>query len=353
MTRATFLLAIAAVLGLLVVACSSADPTSTASTTATRTPEPTPSPTTTPTPEPTPSPTTTPTPERTLSPTATRTPEPTPSPTAAGGPANATRRPLTPLLNIPYGGDPNQVGDLRLPEGQGLAPVVVLIHGGFWQEPFKRDLMTGLASDLTLRGFATWNLEYRRVGASGGGWPLTAIDVAMGIDHLEALAPEYSLDLDRVALVGHSAGGHLALWAAARHKFATDAPGARPRVTPTYVVSLAGVADLEEADRFSLGGGAVASFLGRDLDRSRIYPEASPRALLPLGVAQLLVHGTEDRIVPSTQSERFASAASKAGDEVELTLVPGADHFQLIDPSSSVWIATAERITRRLLPPDE
>lgn len=254
------------------------------------------------------------------------------------------------MLGVPYGDGPDQVGDLRLPEGSGLAPVVVLIHGGFWREPFKRDLMEGLALDLTGRGFATWNLEYRRVGASGGGWPQTATDVARGIDHLAALASGYPLDLSRVALVGHSAGGHLALWAGARQRLPEAAPGAHPKVMPAYVVSLAGVADLEEADRTGLGGGAVASFLGPGSDRSAIYPEASPRALVPLGVPQLLVHGTADRIVPIAQSERYAAAAGTAGDEAELLLIPGAGHFDLIEPSTPAWSATAARLIDRLAP---
>ena len=257
------------------------------------------------------------------------------------------------VIEIAYGDGPDQVGDLRLPDRSGLAPVAVLIHGGFWREPFKRDLMEGLALDLTRRGFATWNLEYRRVGASGGGWPQTATDVASGVDHLAALASTYPLDLSRVALVGHSAGGHLALWAGARQRLPEGAPGIHPQVRPTYLVSLAGVVDLEEADRTDLGGGAVASFLGPSRDRSAIYPEASPRALVPLGVPQLLVHGADDRIVPITQSERYATAARTAGDEVELLLIPGAGHFDLIDPSSPAWTATAARLIDRLAPRQE
>ena len=274
----------------------------------------------------------------------------TPTATVTGEPTSLVPTPPPSVLEIPYGDGPDQVGDLRLPEGSGLAAVVVLIHGGFWQEPFKRDLMDGLALDLTRRGFATWNLEYRRVGASGGGWPQTATDVASGIDHLAALASTYPLDLSRVALVGHSAGGHLALWAGARQRPPRGGPGAGPQLSPTYVVSLAGVADLEEADRMGLGGGAVASFLGPSRDRTAIYPEASPRALVPLGVPQLVVHGAADRIVPITQSERYAAAARTAGDDVELLLIPEAGHFDLIEPSTPAWSATAARLIDRLAP---
>ena len=264
------------------------------------------------------------------------------------GPTSLAPTPPAVVFDVPYGDGPNHVGDLRLPEGSGLVPVVVLIHGGFWQEPFKRDLMDGLALDLTRRGFATWNLEYRRVGASAGGWPQTATDVARGIDHLAALASTYPLDLSRVALVGHSAGGQLALWAGARRPLLPEGP--RPQVKPTYVVSLAGVADLEEADLTGLGGGAVASFIGPGRDRAAVYAEASPRALVPLGVPQLLVHGADDRIVPITQSERYVAAARTAGDEVELLLIPEADHFDLIEPSTPAWGATAARLIDRLAP---
>ena len=274
-------------------------------------------------------------------------PTPTPSTESAATPAPALA-PLT-RLTLAYGTGPDQVGDLMLPDADGPAPVAVLIHGGFWLEPFKRELMTPLAMDLSSRGFATWNIEYRRVGASGGGWPRTAEDVAAGIDFLTELATAYALDLDRVALLGHSAGGHLALWAGARHRLPPGAPGAGPRITPAYVVSQAGVADLEAADRAGLGRGAVADFLGRDVDRAILYQVASPMELLPLGVPQLLVHGLADGIVPLEQSTSYAAAAQAAGDIVELLSPPGVDHFQLIDASSSVWAATAQRISDRLL----
>ena len=166
------------------------------------------------------------------------------------------------------------------------------------------------------------------------------------IDHLE----RGTLDLSRVALVGHSAGGHLALWAGARQRLPEGAPGAHPQVKATYLVSLAGVADLEEADRRGLGWDAIARFLGPNRDRSAIYLEASPRALLPLGVPQLLVHGTADRIVPITQSERYAAAARIAGDEGEFLSMPEATHFSLIRPSSPAWVATAARLIDRLAP---
>ena len=215
---------------------------------------------------------------------------------SAASPTPTTTATAAPVSTIAYGPDPSQVGDLRLPERQGLAPVVVLLHGGFWRERSKRDLMDDLARDLTDRGYATWNLEYRRVGSSGGGWPETALDVAAGIDHLAALAGTHGLDLSRVVVLGHSAGGHLALWAAARHRLPEGAPGAMPLVRAAAAVSLAGVTDLAAADVGSLGNGAVADFLGVDADREAIYPIASP--------VELLLPGGVDHLTSSMQHQR-------------------------------------------------
>ncbi len=277
--------------------------------------------------------------------------DPTPLTTASTPNAPGTSASLLPVMLVRYGDDPNQVADLRVPTNGTPLPVAVLIHGGFWQEPFKRDLMDGLAIDLADRGFATLNLEYRRVGASGGGWPETALDVAAGIDVLVELSGDYLLDLSRVVVVGHSAGGHLALWAAGRAQLPPGAPGALPAVRPALAVSLAGVSDLEQADRTQLGGGAVAAFLGRNVDRTLLYPEASPKAMLPLGTPQLLVHGVEDQIVPLEQSESYVAAARSAGDEVELLRLAGAGHFVVIDERSKEWGMVADRIEVALGPP--
>ncbi len=268
----------------------------------------------------------------------------------AGPTPDPTEVSPAPFHTIAYGPGPDNVGDLRI-SGDGQAPVVVLLHGGFWREPFTRELMDDLARDLTAHGYVTWNLEYRRVGASGGGWPETALDVAAGIDHLAALADSYPMDLSRVIVLGHSAGGHLALWAAGRHRLPETAPGSMPLVRPMAVVSLAGVADLAAADERSLGAGAVAEFLGTAAERSRLYPIASPIELLPLGIPQLLVHGTEDRVVPPEQSERYTRSARVADDSAELLLAEGAGHFAVIDATSDVWQATATWIADLLHAP--
>ncbi len=220
-----------------------------------------------------------------------------------------------------YGRLKDQVGDLLLPAGASEPlPVVVLVHGGFWRERYRRDTLAPLAEAIAAEGYATWNIEYRRVGASGGGHPETADDVLAAFDALGGLpAP---LDLGRVTVVGHSAGGHLALWLAAQRRFAG-------------VVALAGVADLVAADEQHLGSDAVREFLrgGAAAD----HGEADPARLVPTGVPSLLVHGDEDANVPLDQSERYLAAATAAGDDCRLLRIDGADHFVVIDPSSDAW----------------
>src|SRR6185436_10876434 len=184
------------------------------------------------------------------------------------------------------------------------------------------------ARDLARRGWAAWNVEYRRVGeSSGGGYPATLEDVAAAIDFLQTL--DAPLDLARVVTIGQSAGGHLALWAATREAPAVPLAGA---------VSQAGVPDLREADRLGLGDGAAAAFLGGGADEvPDRYADASPIERVPLGVPQLLVHGEADDVVPPSQSSAHAEAARAAGDEVELVLRPGEDHFVHTDPGNPAW----------------
>jgi acetyl esterase/lipase len=236
-----------------------------------------------------------------------------------------------PAPAVAYGPHPEQVANLHLPATEGGPwPVVVLVHGGFWRRRWDRTTATPLARDLAARGFAAWNLEYRRTG-----WPTTLLDVAAGID---ALAQQDALDLDRVVAVGHSAGGQLALWAAAR-------PGAEARVRMRGAVSLAGVLDLVAGARANLGDGACQAFLGGEpADVPERYAEASPAARLPLGLPQVLVHGSADEVVPPSQSRDYAAAARAAGDEVELVEPEGADHFDVVEPAHAAWLVVVDRL---------
>jgi acetyl esterase/lipase len=256
---------------------------------------------------------------------------------------------LPPARQIAYGEHPDQVGNLHLPVGEGPWPVVMLIHGGFWRWGWDRTLMTPLARDLQARGLAAWNVDYRRVGQEGGGWPGTLEDAAAAAD---ALADLDGVDPDRLVTAGHSAGGHLALWLAARHRFAAGLPGAAPRVRPIGAVSQAGVTDLARGAAENLGDGACQALLGGTPEElPGRYAAASPAALLPLGVPVLLVHGTDDDLVPPSQSHAFAHAARAAGDDVEVVDLSGADHFDVIEAEHAGWAAVVDRLPRLLARP--
>jgi acetyl esterase/lipase len=251
-----------------------------------------------------------------------------------------------PVDTLAYGPDPSQDGDLWCPAGAGPHPVAVLFHGGFWYHAWERDLMDGLARDLARRGIAAWNVEYRRVGA-GGGWPATGEDAARATDHLVALAPVYGLDLDRVAVLGHSAGAQLALWVAAR--------GRRGEVHPALVIGMATIADLEEAMAARTGGNSVARLLrvgldsaGDDGDLDVALADASPRARLPIGVPQLLAHAVDDDVVPLSQTTAYAEAARAAGDDVTVLTIEDGGHFGLTDPLSSAWAGVARALQDRV-----
>ena len=233
-----------------------------------------------------------------------------------------------------YGGDPSQLVELFLPEGAGPHPVAVVVHGGYWRARYDRSLMTPLCLDLAAHGLAAWNLEYRRVGA-GGGWPETLLDVAAGVDALaEADAP---LDLGRVAAVGHSAGGQLAVWAAARPKLPAASPGANPRVHIGAVVSQAGVLDLRLAAALTPSAEPTRALLGDPAENHEAYDVASPAEHLPLRIPQLVLHGDVDETVSMRIAESYAARARDMGDACELVVLPGTGHFEHIDAGSDAW----------------
>ncbi len=238
-----------------------------------------------------------------------------------------------------YGADGSQVGDLHLPRGDGPHPVIVLIHGGSWQKRYGRAVMRAVAAALVMRGWAVWNIEYRRIG-NGGGWPETFADVATAIDHLDGLHP--ALDLSRVDVLGHSAGGHLALWAAGRGGLPPGAPGAyagRARVPLRRAISLAGVCDLTGA-YVLWRGGAVRALMGGSPERlPERYEAADPLRRVPLAMPVLLVHGIVDQTVSVKLSRAYAEAALAAGGEVELVEIEGeaGEHRAFIDPRGAAW----------------
>jgi acetyl esterase/lipase len=245
-----------------------------------------------------------------------------------------------------YGPHPSQRADLYVPAGPGGHPVIVLIHGGSWQKRYGKIFTRALAGDLLRRGYSVWNIEYRRVGA-GGGWPQTFTDVAAAIDHLAELE-DPQLDLDRVTLLGHSAGGHLALWAAGRPNLPAGAPGALdgpPPVRPRQAVSLAGVADLTDAYR-RWHGGIVRELMGGSPEQvPERYAAGDPIRLLPLEIPALLVHGIKDPTVSIELSRGYAEAARAAGSEVELVEIGGeVGHRTHLDPRSAAWAAVVERL---------
>ncbi len=248
-----------------------------------------------------------------------------------------------------YGPHRSQRADLHLPVGPGPHPVIVVIHGGSWSVRYGRIVMRGLVGDLVRRGWAAWNIEYRRIG-NGGGWPATFADVAAAIDLLPELrAP---LELDTVNVLGHSAGGHLALWAAGRERLPAGAPGyidGEPRVRLRRVIAQAGVCDLAGAYRRWRGGAARALMGGGPDEVAERYAVGDPMRLLPLSMPALLVHGTLDETVSVELSRSYERAALAAGGDVEVVEIPGeaGRHRAHIDPRSQAWAA----VTRRLVAP--
>jgi acetyl esterase/lipase len=247
---------------------------------------------------------------------------------------------LSSALRLAYGIEPRQFGELYVPKGSGPHPVVILIHGGFWRAAYRLTLMQGLAEDLVQKRIATWNIEYRCVGDTGGGWPGTLQDVAWAADYLATLASTYALDLARVVSVGHSAGGQLAFWLAARSRLPKEST-LTVSETPlplTGAVSLAGASDLKLVWHLNLGKGSATEFLGGCPNKvPERYAIASPAELLPVGIPQILLHGTRDDLVPLTVSQKYTQKAIQAGDRVRLIELPGADHFVLIDATSAAW----------------
>jgi len=236
-----------------------------------------------------------------------------------------------------YGSLVSQEGDLYLPH-VSRSPVLCLLHGGFWRMPYGREELTAIAKDLAARGYTVWNVEYRRLGETGGGWPGTLHDVASAIDHLATLVADgIQLDLNRVIVAGHSSGGHLALCNVARNKPANFSSPVR--VQPIAAAGLAAITDLARTFELNAGRGAVQEFLGGSPSQ---YPDryaaASPIELLPLGVRQLIIHGVKDEVLPFDLSRNYVNAAQASGDCVEFVELPDAGHMDFLDPDSKAHL---------------
>ncbi|MCP2266911.1 alpha/beta hydrolase family protein [Promicromonospora thailandica] len=271
------------------------------------------------------------------------------------------------VRTVAYGPEPSQVGELYLPDGDGPFPVVVVVHGGYWAAMWDRRQITDVVDDLVGRGYAVWNVEYRRIGEPGGGWPGTFLDVAAAVDALDGLDP--ALDTGRVVLLGHSAGGHLATWAAHRAALPAEAPGSHPRIEPVGLVSLGAPLDLRaaEAEAFGsaladpdaappkdapdsarpeawpvvaglVGAGIVPLLVGARADgRPDRHAWTSPTELAPAGVPVLAVHGTADEAVPAEWSRRYVDKVIADGGTARYVEVEGGTHFDVVHPSHPVW----------------
>ncbi|MGH6985543.1 MAG: alpha/beta hydrolase family protein [Caulobacteraceae bacterium] len=252
----------------------------------------------------------------------------------------ARERPSPPDARLPYGVLAGQFLELWRPDGRPKA-LVILIHGGCWRADLPGlELMDLAAADLAQRGFLVANLEYRRIGEEGGGWPGTFLDIALALERTHELAQAPREDLATI-LVGHSAGGHLALWAAARRRIAASSPlFSRLPFAPDGVVTLAGINDLSayrKAGAEPCGGPGVIDALTGGAFRPDPFSDASPAALLPLGIPQRVISGERDPIVPPRFGEAYAAKAARAGDPVREVTILGAGHFELIDPAAPAW----------------
>lgn len=264
-----------------------------------------------------------------------------------------------PDATIAYGPDRFQKIDLWLPRGPGPFPVVLMVHGGCWQSAIAdRSLMDWAAADLRAAGIAVWNIDYRGVDRPGGGYPGTFNDVAKAADQLAADAGKYHLDLSRLVAVGHSAGGHLALWLAGRARLPHTSPLYTPHPLPiTHVISLGGLPDLEATAASpdnGCGTEVVAKLTGPPTpDHPDVFADTSVPRLLPLGARQELVNGREDRIIPYRLATDYTAKARAAGDLATLHTVPDTGHVELIAPGSAAWAEAKRLILGALDPPPQ
>lgn len=247
-------------------------------------------------------------------------------------PKDIVRMPIqAPTAIFHYGKEKLQYGELRMPSGKGPFPLVIIIHGGCWlSQMATTKIMSPLATAITKEGIATWSIEYRGVDVPGGRWPGTYNDANAGIQYINKIAKKYNLDLNKVIILGHSAGGELALWEAAKTKLPIRG-----------VIDLSGPGNLPEfypLQMHTCGADVVTQLMhGSPTQNPSNYKKGSPSELLPLGVKQILITGAEDIDVPSYLAQSYAQAAQKAGDTVQFIEVKNAAHFEMVSPSSTAW----------------
>jgi len=255
-------------------------------------------------------------------------------------------------VRIAYGPEPAQVVDLFLPKRKGPHPVVVLIHGGCYLAEYQGlPQMSGIAVDLAKRGYAVWNVEYRKLGEPGAGYPGTFLDVADAVDRIRSDAPRYNLDTRKVVALGHSAGGHLALWAAARHKLPKSRPLWRADPLPIRaVVSLGGIGDLKgQGDVFAgaCGPEPIPTIIGK-ASRENPYADTSPAELLPLGARVVMISGAFDHVMPPFTGRAFVEKLRRAGDSAEVMAIADAGHFDVVMPRTAAWKTVAATVAREI-----
>jgi acetyl esterase/lipase len=262
---------------------------------------------------------------------------------------------------IAYGPDPSQFGDLWIPDqAHGLFPVVVFFHGGWWKSDYDLGYAGRLCAAMKREGIATWSVEYRRVGNTGGGWPMTFLDAAAGFDFLETLAKTYPIDQSRILSMGHSAGGHLAFWIAGRHHI--DRSSAvfcrQPKLHPRGAISLAGAVDLRLT--IDLSGNSIfahdrdevcALMGGWPKELPKRYKGGNPGDLLPFQAPQILIQGTADDQIPPELPGRWAAMSRRLGSEATVMMIPWASHFDVVDPASAAGEIVVRQVKSLVVEP--
>lgn len=257
---------------------------------------------------------------------------------------------LEPPHRLQYGQDPLQFGHLRLPQAPGSHPVLVVIHGGCWKSEIADiNFMEDFAESFTQKGIATWNIEYRCIDNPGGGWPGTFQDVGNAIDHLRILAPRYNLDLQKVIVIGHSSGGHLALWSAARHCLPRNSIIYSKDYLPLKgVINLSGPGDLHgfitsQANR--CGFDVIPQLIGSTPSNiNKRLAQTSPYELLPFGVKQVLVTGESDPAAPPVMLEEYVKKARRLGDTIDFITIKNTAHFELIVPYEEAFRTVEKQV---------